>query len=257
MTTAIVKRELTPETWSMIERIAPVMQKSRLFGVATQEQAMAIMLKGSELGLQLAASFEFVVVIQDKPSLIPRGALALILNSPEYAGMTIDDQRNDKGVPTSCTVTMKRRNGFTYTATYTMEDAKLADLVKPGSGWAKYPANMLRWRAIGYCADVVFPDIIGGMKRADELGADITPEGDVINATWTVKPAPQPQAPQVQPADLLKALMAKYTPTQILAVNDNKIPQTVEEINMVTARLEADEKAIDALTMDTVGELKS
>jgi hypothetical protein len=34
---------------------------------------------------------------------------------------------------------------------------------------------MLRWRAIGFCADVVFPLLIGGMKRADELGAGITP----------------------------------------------------------------------------------
>ena len=39
---AIVKHELTSDTWRMIERIAPVMQKSRLFGVATAEQAMEL-----------------------------------------------------------------------------------------------------------------------------------------------------------------------------------------------------------------------
>jgi hypothetical protein len=254
MTNAIVKRELTQDTWSMIERVAPVMQKSRLFGVATTEQAMAIMLKGHELGLQLAASFEFVVVIQDKPSLIPRGALALILNSNEYAGMSIDDQRNDKGQPIACVVTMKRKNGFTYTATYTMEDAKQADLVKPGSGWAKYPANMLRWRAVGYAADVVFPDLLGGLKRSDELGADISPDGDIINATWTVK---EPQSSQPQPSILLNELITKYGATSILAVNDGKIPQTVEEIATVTAKLEAQAKEAEAITLENVPAMKA
>lgn len=247
---AIVKHELTSDTWSMIERIAPVMQKSRLFGVATAEQAMAIMLKGHELGLQLAASFEFVAVIQDKPSLIPRGALALILNSSEYAGMTIDDQRNDKGVPIACSVTMKRKNGFSYTATYTMEDAKLADLVKPGSGWAKYPANMLRWRAVGYCADVVFPDIIGGMKRADELGADITPDGDVITGTWS-KVESKSQEPQIT----LNELIAKYGAQSILLVNNNTIPATPEQIKEVAEKLAQQDKNFE-FTMADVAEVK-
>ena len=205
------------------------------------------MLKGHELGLQLAASFEFVVVIQDKPSLIPRGALALILNSSEYAGMTIDDQRNDKGQPVACVVTMKRKNGFSYTVTYTMEDAKLADLVKPGSGWAKYPANMLRWRSIGYCADVVFPDVIGGLKRADELGADITPDGDVIQGTWS-KVELKPQEPQIT----LNELIAKYGAQAILLINSNTIPSTPEQIKEVAEKLAQQDKNLEFTMADVV-----
>ena len=248
---AIIKREFNADTWAMIERIAPVMQKSRLFGVATAEQAAAIMLKGHELGLQMTASFEFVVVIQDKPSLIPRGALALILNSNEYAGMNIEDQRNDKGQPTACVVTMKRKNGFSYTATYTMEDAKLADLIKPGSGWAKYPSNMLRWRSIGHCADVVFPDVIGGLKRADELGADITAEGDVINGSWT----PAPVITQ-QPRMTMNELLTKYTADQILAINEGKIPQTLDDVERVNTLLEQQKQNLE-FTMEEVKEVKS
>lgn len=256
MNNAIVKRELTPDTWNMIQQIAPVMQKSRLFGVATVEQATAIMLKGHELGLQLTASFDFIVAIQDKPSLIPRGALALILNSGEYAGITIDDQRNDKGQPTACTVTMKRKNGFTYTATYTMDDAKQADLIKPGSGWAKYPSNMLRWRAVGYASDVVFPDVTGGLKRADELGADITPDGDVITTTWTVKESPKAQA-QPQVTLPLNDLIIKYGVPAILEASNNTIPQTPEEIAAVVATLEAQAKEVEAVTLESVPEMKA
>lgn len=206
-----VQSPLTPQTWSMIQNVAPAMYASRFFGVSSNEQAMAIMLKGYELGLSLSASFEFVHVIQGKPSLSPRGMLALIQESPALAGMKIQDITDDEGVPKSCEVWMKRQNGFEYTARFSMDDAKRAGLVKPGGGWGKYPGNMLRWRAVGFCADVVFPDVLGGMKRADELGADLTPDGDVVEGefatTWdnsgndnpapaaaSPKPASKPQA---------------------------------------------------------------
>jgi hypothetical protein len=47
------------------------MHQARLFGVNNAEQAMAIMLKGYELGLGLTASFEFVQVVQGRPALSP------------------------------------------------------------------------------------------------------------------------------------------------------------------------------------------
>src|SRR3990167_3398040 len=74
-------RELTPAIWHMIEIMSPVMHKAHLFGVTSPEQAAAIMLKGYELGLSVTASFEFVQVIQGKPSLSPRGAMAILLSS--------------------------------------------------------------------------------------------------------------------------------------------------------------------------------
>lgn len=237
MNTAIVKRELTPDVWNMIEKIAPTMKDSRLFGVATLPQAAAIMIKGHELGLGLAASYEFIQVIQDKPALNPRGALALIMQSGECSGLKIVDEKDDKGVPTGCSVTMKRKNGVEYTVQFTMEDAQRADLVKAGSGWAKYPANMLRWRAIGYCADVVFPDVTGGMKRADELGADLTPNGDPIK--WdeaqivTVVATPQPSNLSTS----LNDLVVKYGPEKILAANDGKFPATIEDVQAIAAKL--------------------
>ncbi len=253
MSTAIVKhQQLTPEVWSMIRDVAPVMQQARLFGVATESQAAAIMLKGHELGLSLAASFEFINVIRDKPGLIPRGALALIYGSSEFDGLKIDDEVDGKGNPTSCTVWMKRKNGIEYTAKFTMEDAKRADLIKPDSGWSKYPANMMRWRAIGFCADIVFPDVLGGMKRVDELGADITPDGEIIQGSWTVEPK-QPQQPQKQVT--LQQLMNQYPAEKILEANGGTIPATPTQINDVIAKLEKEAADIDAITIDAVPEV--
>jgi hypothetical protein len=225
MTTAIVTRQtLTPQIWQMISEIAPAMHASRLFGVNSPEQASAIMLKGYELGFSLSASFEFIHVIQGKPTLSPRGHLALILNHPEFEGMKITEAKG------SCTVWMKRRNGFEHTVTYTIDDAKKAGLVKPESGWEKYEANMLRWRTVGYAADVVFPD--PGMKRSDELGADITPEGDVIEGNWRTPPVEFPN-------QSLEQLLTLYGPEQVMEANSGKVPVTPEEVEAVARKLEA------------------
>ena len=124
-----------------------------------------------------------------------------------------------------------------------MADAERAGVIKPGSGWEKYPANMLRWRAIGFCADVVFGDVIGGLKRADELGADLTPDGDVIEGSWSDLP-PAPVQPVQQGADTLSQstqgtaptlaeLTERYDPAAIMAANDGKIPGSEDELRAV------------------------
>lgn len=237
MTTALVRHELTPTIWSMIQEIAPFAKDSRLFGVATAPQAIMVMAKGHELGLPLTTSFEYIHIISDKPTLSPRGALALIMQSGQCENLKIDEQSDDKGNPVSCKVTMKRKGGIEYTSTFTMQDAIRADLVKAGSGWAKYPASMLKWRAIGYAADVVFPDVIGGMKRADEFGAAISPEGDVIATTWTVQPTQTSPAPQVQTQLTLQNLVDAFGAEKVFAANDGKIPGTTEEVQAVAAKL--------------------
>lgn len=254
MTTAIVKKEITPDVWKMIEHIAPTMKDSRLFGVATAPQAAAIMLKGYELGLSMTASFEHIHVISDRPTLSPRGALALVLNSPEYVDMKISDETDKSGNPTACTVWMKRRNGLEYTAKFSMEDAKRAALIKPGSGWEKYPANMLRYRALGYAIDIVFPDVTGGMKRSDEFGSDITPDGEVIQGSWKIQE--QPQSPQ-QPKITIEHLMKLYPPERILAVNDGNIPSTPAEIKETLAKLEKEDEEIDAVDVEASEEIES
>jgi len=141
-------------------------------------------------------------------------------------------------------VWMKRTNGFEYTVEWSMAEAIAAGVGKPGSGWEKYPANMLRWRAVGFCADVVFPDVIGGMKRADELGADLTPSGDVIEGSWrAVESTPvqvAPPAPTPAPDPVAAALndaVERFGAEAVMAANGGAIPETVDEIAAIVARL--------------------
>lgn len=231
----VVREALTPQLWEMISNIAPAMHKSRLFGATSPEAAMAIMLKGHELGLGLTASFEFVQVVEGRPALSPRGALALIQGSPLLAGLKIEDQKDSQGKPMGCRVWMKRTNGFEYEVTWTMTEAIAAGVVKPGSGWSTYPANMLRWRAVGFCADVVFPDVLGGMRRADELGANIGPNGDVIEGVW----APIVNDTSVPIKATLADVVERYGADAVMAAYGGLIPGTEDEVAAIAEKLEA------------------
>jgi hypothetical protein len=227
-TSLAVRRQITPDVFQMVEAIAPVMWQSRFFGVSSKEQAAAVMIKGFELGLPLAASFEFIHIVEGKPTLSPRGALALIYTSGELVGLKIEDK------PDACTVWMKRKNGVEFTATWTMDDARRAGLVKDRGAWAMYPANMLRWRAIGFCADVVFPDLLGGLKRADEFDAPIDDRGNVIEGEWSVTAA-APDVPAIPPT--LDQLVERYGVERVLEANGGTIPGTDEELAAVAGKL--------------------
>jgi hypothetical protein len=243
-----IRQQLTPDTWKMIAEIAPTMAQSRLFGVASPEQAAAVMLKGFELGLSLTASFEFIHLIDGKPGLSPRGALALIQQDANFGGLEVKDITDANGQPYACRVTMTRKNGFSYTVEFNMEDAKRADLVKKAGGWEKYPANMLRWRAIGYAADVVFPDVLGGMKRVDELGGAITGKGDFV-----VEVTPEPTYDKERdgffkevevPTEMIPAygfdvgrLVEVASQDEILAANGGQFPLTPEQVNATVHNL--------------------
>lgn len=234
-TTAIVPlthRELTPQIWQMISQMAPVMWKSRLFGVVSQDAAAAIMLKGYELGLSVTASFEFINVIQGKPGLSPRGALALLHSHPDIDKVEIKRLvRDGSYLGHSCTI--RRKNGFEYTAQFTLDDAKRAGLIKPDSGWTKYPEQMCMWRATGFAADVAAPDITAGMttimKMPEDLGVAINDNGEIIDI----------QPSETKPKITLDQLLEQFDPEAIMAANDGKIPATQEEVEKVYDKLRA------------------
>lgn len=223
---------ITPSVWEMVKAIGPVMHQSRLFGVNSAEAAMAIMAKGIEVGFPMMASFEYCQVVMGKVSVSPRGCLALIHQAKDLIEVQI--KRSDE---LACTVWMKRKDtGFEFEATWTMEDAIKANLVKPDSGWMHYPANMLRWRCIGFVADVVCPDVIGGMKRADELGANISADGDVIDGQFMpVEAASDPTPPATTVT--LDDLVDRYGVDAIMAAAGGIIPGTVDEVAAVAERL--------------------
>lgn len=244
--TVVGPRKLTPQIWSMIEQIAPVIYESRMFGVGSISAAASIMLKGYELGLGFTASFEFIQVIQGKPGLSPRGALAILQASPEIVKLDIRRVEHDgKFVGYECT--MERKNGFAYTGRFTMVDAQKAGLIKPNSVWISYPENMCMWRAIGFAADVVAPDITAGMtgvmKMPEQLGVALDQEGNVIDAAFSLTPAARNapgavvEAPGVIPEFTLEQIVDMFGAEAVMTANGGTIPMDQAQIDAAALKL--------------------
>ncbi len=232
------KHEITPGIWNVIKDMAPMMHESRLFGVSSVAQATAILVKGYECGFGFANSFDLIQVVQGKPGVSPRGALALIMQNSEITKIEIKAILDDKGKYIGHSCHMERGKKISYTSTFTLEDAKRAGLIKPDSGWEKYPENMCQWRAIGFCADVVAPDITSGMtglmKAPEQYGVALSESGDIID----VEPKRVNAAPA--PTELtLNDLVNKYGPEKIMEVNAGMIPATQNEVNTVAKLLES------------------
>lgn len=169
---------LSMQVLTLIQALAPSFHACRWYGLSSPEQAIVVMTKAVELGIPLTAAFEFFDIIENKPSLKPIGALALIHRSPLVDIVAIDSQAD------RCTITMKRRDsGFEHTASFSLQDAQTAGLIKPdkdGSAWRRYPADMLRNRAIARCARIVAPDVLAGLYLTDELRTEVIETIDTV-----------------------------------------------------------------------------
>src|SRR5438477_3091943 len=56
---------------------------------------------------------------------------------------------------------------------FTIEDARQAKLVKPGSGWEKFPDAMLRARAISKALRMIAPEVVAGVYLPDERPIEV------------------------------------------------------------------------------------
>lgn len=236
------EKNLTPSIWSMIREMSPIMHQSRIFGVTSADQAAAIMLKGYELGLGFTASFELIQVIDGKPALSPRGALAILHSSPEIKTIKLIrlDDKNGKFLGYECF--MERVNGFSHTARFTLDDAKAAGLVKPNGNWEKYPSNMCMWRAVGFAADVVASDIIAGlstpMKAPEVFNAGIDDGGNLVIDAVSHNTEQQPAVTvTTAPLMTLEQLLSLFGPDEVLAANGGRFPTSNEELTALGMKL--------------------
>jgi hypothetical protein len=116
---------------------------------------------------------------------------------------------------------VQRRGGRVLRFSFSVEEARKAGLVKPGSAWEKYPARQCIHRAAGFGARTVFPDVILNIySEAEREEVDVTPaavsalpkaaakasrsvpnivDGEVVEAVEQAAPAKQ-EAAKPEPA---------------------------------------------------------
>lgn len=158
---------LDPGSWSVIREQASVLYKSRLLPqtIDSPEKAIAIILKGSELGIPPMLAFSHLNIIKGKPTISSELMLALIYKN--LPGVTINFTRIDN---TGCEIEACRPGCAVTTFKFTQEDAKSAQLLDK-EVWKLYPRSMYRSRCISEMARSIFPDIIMGCSYTpEELG---------------------------------------------------------------------------------------
>lgn len=143
--------------------------------IKNPQQAMAIAIKGIEVGLPMMQSFSHINIISGKPTISAEGMNFLIRKNCPQAKIDILERTAEK-----CRIRASRPGNEPCEFEFSMDDAKKAELLANPS-WRKYPRNMLFARCFSDMARTVFPDCIGGISYTpEELGATVDADGVVI-----------------------------------------------------------------------------
>lgn len=197
------------EAW----RIAGMLAQSQLLPDALKgkpSDVLVTLLAGRELGLSPMQSIRQVYVVKGKPMLSTYLKIAMVKRSPDCIYFKCIETTNEKA-----TFETERKGEGKTTLSFTMADAKNAKLTEPSksgepSMYTKYPALMLRSRAGSQLADLVYPDVVGGIgthEEIPEVERSRPPEQKLERVTAppppstpkTTKPAPAPTEAEIVP----------------------------------------------------------
>ncbi len=145
-----------------IQTMAVAVAKSGLFGVKTADEAMALMLIAQAEGQHPAIAARDYHVIQGRPAL---KADAMMARFQQAGGKVEWKEYTDERV----TGLFSHPAGGSLSVTWTLEMGKNIGLVKPGSGWQKYPRAMLRARCISEGIRAVYPGCVAGVYTPEEV----------------------------------------------------------------------------------------
>ena len=171
-------------SFTEMDQMAGAIAASGLFGMKDKNSVLALMAVAQAEGLHPATAARDFHIIQGRPALKADAMLARFQN----AGGKVDwkDYTDEK-----VTGVFSHPNGGSLAVTWTIEQATKIGLVKPGSGWQKFPRAMLRSRCISEGIRSVFPGSVTGFYSPEEV-ADFEPAKEmgkvqVVSPVVTVK----------------------------------------------------------------------
>lgn len=181
---------LNPATWNTMWSQANVLVKSGFLppAVKTPEQAIAIMMKGYEIGVPVMQSFSHINIIQGKPTCSAELQMALIFKNCPGAKINFIKIEDD-----GCIIDAARPGGQIVRFKFDRTDAENAGLLSKDN-WKKWARAMYRSRCVSEMARTLFSDAIMGMSyTTEELNPDaiIDNEGQI---TVTAQAEPKIQA---------------------------------------------------------------
>lgn len=122
---------------------------------------------GESIGVPAITAINLIHVIEGKPSASSALISALVRRAGHRLRVTGNDQQ------ATAQIVRCDDPDFTFSATWTLDRAKAANLTGKGP-WKSYPAAMLKARAITECArDACQEALCGVQYTPEELGADV------------------------------------------------------------------------------------
>jgi hypothetical protein len=175
-------------------RFSTAVQKSGLApkGIQSAEAIFVAIQMGLEVGLTPMAALQNIAVINGRPSIWGDAQLAVVRGTGEMEGFEewfeVGGNRIARNPATytddTCAVCRVKRRGFEATEiSFSVADAKLANLWGKDGPWRQYPWRMLRMRARSFALRDQFGDALRGMRSVEENqdtpAFEVTPQVEV------------------------------------------------------------------------------
>lgn len=146
-------------------------------------QAIVKIMYGRELGFSPVIAMTGIHIIEGKPALSSNLLGAMVKRSGKY------DYRVKVLTDTECLLSFSQDGQVSGESSFSMDDAKRANVLRPGSGWSKYPRNMLFARALSNGVKLYCPELSAcPIYVPEELGADVNEEGNVTQLPKSAPP---------------------------------------------------------------------
>lgn len=150
-------------------------------GMDRPESIVVAIQMGQELGMSPMASLQNIAVINGRPSVWGDAVKAIVLASGQCVGFTETFEGDGDKLTAVCEI--ERRWYETVRRTFSVADAKAAELWSKAGPWKQYPKRMLQMRARSWACRDAFPDALRGLLTVEEaqeaMPIDVTPKREV------------------------------------------------------------------------------
>jgi hypothetical protein len=232
-----------------VRLLAADLFNSRLFrGVESIPHAIAAIQCGAELGIPPVASLNQIKIIKGQMTLSARVLLALATTKAGVKWRVVES--TDK----RCEIVFTRPGWQDVTSIFTIEEAKLAGLVKDDSGWQKFPQDMLFARCSSRGVRRIAPDTTMGLYATEEIqdadivddekkSDDIFPEAGPVEHPKDEPAKKEPEKkPEPAPGDDISDMAETSEDTDAMEGKDAEIEAAITKIKDKLAAAEIDAK---------------
>lgn len=174
MTLPVQQLSTEEQEWRLMERKALAISKG---GMAVPKafqgrpaDILAVWMTADELGISRGAMLRSAFVVNGKVQM----SGDLLLAVAQQQGLEVDEAFEKD----TARCVAKRGNKIVASASFSIEDAQQAGLWQSSDPWKKYPKQMLKMRARGFCLRSACAGALAGVYAPGELM-----EGDMIDIT--------------------------------------------------------------------------